>query len=132
MKNIIFLLMAISFTGTALGSVKESWTCYKEGSEFLKMSFDESGYSAKLQGVQEDVVLRGPGLRPSELQGEDRPFYDTYNYKIKIDRSFISESGLERETYRTKLPVSIDGYWDCYGHFTDSAVLECTVEVERN
>lgn len=116
----------------ASAAIKESWTCYRNGSEFLKMEFDGKTYSATLQGVLDKVTLKGEGKRPSELTGLEEPFYDTVNYTIKINRSGINDSGLDREVISKKIGLYRHGYWDCYGRFSDSESLECTVEIERD
>ena len=126
----VMLLALSSFASSA--SVKESWTCYRQGSEFLKMSFDGQSYSASLQGVLEKIALKGEGDRPSELFGREEPFYDTINYTVKINRGSLTQEGLERETVKTKITLQRHGYWDCYGRFSDSEALECTVEIERD
>ncbi len=124
-------LMALFLSFSASASVTENWTCYRNGSEFLKMEFDGKTYTASLQGVLEKISLKGQGERPDELKGHEEPFYDTINYTIKINRSKIAAEGAEREMIREKVSLHRDGYWDCYGRFTDSEALECTVEIER-
>lgn len=132
MHKFIITLIAIILTSSSFGAVKESWTCYRNGSEFLKMDFDGTSYSASLQGVLDKIELKGKGERPSELTGLEEPFYDSVNYRIKINRSFISKEGPSREMLHTKLSLKRDGYWDCHGNFSDSESLECTVEIERD
>jgi hypothetical protein len=132
MKRLIFTLGLLFLTLSAYGSVKESWTCYRNGSEFLTMSFDGSTYTATLQGVLEKVSLKGKGNRPSELSGLEEPFYDSVNYTVKINRSLIPEEGIQREMIRTEVSLIRNGYWDCYGSFSDAESLECSVEIERD
>lgn len=132
MKKIFLTFLVLSFSCAAMASVKETWNCYRDGSEFLQMSFDGKSYSATLQGVLEKISLKGNGDLPIELKGREEPFYDTINYTIKINRSKISPVGPERELIQTTVGLHRDGYWDCYGRFTDAETLECSVEIERD
>lgn len=132
MKQSIFTVILFLGTLSAFGSVKESWTCYRNGSEFLRMEFEDETYTATLQGVLEKVNLKGQGPSPTELTGLEEPFYDTVNYTVKINRSSIPAEGLSRETLQTKVALHRHGYWDCYGRFSDAEALECTVEIERD